>query len=219
MQIVFDFIAGEISFDEFWSEYCSDSKIGEWIDNAADFKNEPPSVISKDNNLITLYRAISSVYDGHVLKMLEKSPYPPHNPYETLVRSQCGIYDMIQTAVLTKYPNIKRTKRYKEDDDYYYKALGRSVGGSEVMTYAEEVLNRIPRSMKKSARIVAGKEAVRKAFHIKDKKFPHWAQEPEWPMGKNSPMEYIGQHREGELVALRFRDVDTGEERVVEQFY
>lgn len=38
-------------------------------------------------------------------------------------------------------------------------------------------------------------------------------------MGKHSPMEYIGQNRDGELVTLRFRDVDTGEERIVEQFY
>lgn len=32
-------------------------------------------------------------------------------------------------------------------------------------------------------------------------------------------MEYFGQRKDGELVALRFRDVDTGEERIVEQFY
>ena len=32
-------------------------------------------------------------------------------------------------------------------------------------------------------------------------------------------MEYLGQRKDGELVALRFRDVDTGEERIVEQFY
>lgn len=36
-------------------------------------------------------------------------------------------------------------------------------------------------------------------------------------MGKNSPMEYIGRHKDGELVQLRFRDIDTGEEKIVEQ--
>lgn len=29
MQIVFDFIAGDIPFDEFWEAYCADPKIGE----------------------------------------------------------------------------------------------------------------------------------------------------------------------------------------------
>ena len=28
MQIVFDFIAGDIPFDEFWDAYCADLKIG-----------------------------------------------------------------------------------------------------------------------------------------------------------------------------------------------
>lgn len=70
-----------------------------------------------------------------------------------------------------------------------------------------------------SSKVAAGKETLWNAFHIKDRKFPRWVQEADWPMGKNSPMEYLGQRKDGELVALRFRDVDTGEERIVEQFY
>lgn len=73
--------------------------------------------------------------------------------------------------------------------------------------------------MKVSERTKAGKEAFWEVFHIKNRKFPRWVQGPAWPMGKNSPMEYLGQRRDGELVALRFRDVDTGEDRIVEQFY
>lgn len=101
MQIVFDFIAGDIPFDEFWDAYCADPKIGEWLDSIADFSHEPPPVIAKDHWLRTLYRAIASVYDGHMLKMLEKSPYPPKDAYTTIVRRQCGIYDLILTAILT----------------------------------------------------------------------------------------------------------------------
>lgn len=83
MQIVFDFIAGDIPFDEFWEAYCADPKIGEWLDSIADFSHEPPQVIAKDHWLRTLYRAIASVYDGHMLKMLEKSPYPPKDAFTT----------------------------------------------------------------------------------------------------------------------------------------
>ena len=36
---------------------------------------------------------------------------------------------------------------------------------------------------------------------------------------EKSPMEYLGRHKDGELVQLHFRDVDTGEERIAEQFY
>ena len=31
MQIVFDFIAGDIPFDEFWDAYCADLKIGKFV--------------------------------------------------------------------------------------------------------------------------------------------------------------------------------------------
>jgi len=41
----------------------------------------------------------------------------------------------------------------------------------------------------------------------------------EWPMGKNSPMKYIDRKTNGEEVLFRFVDVDTGEERIVSQFY
>lgn len=40
MQIVFDFIAGDIPFDEFWDAYCADPKIGEWLDSIADFSHD-----------------------------------------------------------------------------------------------------------------------------------------------------------------------------------
>ena len=56
MQIVFDFIAGDIPFDEFWEAYCADPKIGEWLDSIADFSHEPPPVIAKDRLLYALYR-------------------------------------------------------------------------------------------------------------------------------------------------------------------
>ena len=87
------------------------------------------------------------------------------------------------------------------------------------MGYVAGVLDQFPRTMKMADRVKAGKEALWNAFHIKDRKFPRWAQGANWPMGKNSPMEYLGQRRDGELVELRFRDVDTGEIRIVEQFY
>ena len=64
MQIVFDFIAGDIPFDEFWEAYCADPKIGEWLDSIADFSHEPPPVIAKDRLLYALYRTIALVYEN-----------------------------------------------------------------------------------------------------------------------------------------------------------
>ena len=99
MQIVFDFIAGDIPFDEFWEAYCANPKIGEWLDSIADFSHEPPPVIAKDRLLYALYRTIALVYDGHVLRMLAESPYPPKDSYTTIVRRQCGIYNLMLATV------------------------------------------------------------------------------------------------------------------------
>ena len=219
MQIVFDFIAGDLPFEDFWAAYQANPEIGLWLDQLTDFHDDPPEKIRRDLMLCGLYRTVQYNHDGHVLRMLQESTYPPKQPYSNLALSRYEIYCLVEVAVLTVYPNVKRTRRYQRDGDYYFKALGRSIGGSEVMDYATKVLEQFPVTMKVADRLKAGKEALWAAFHIKDRKFPRWAQEADWPMGKNSPMEYLGQHRDGELVALRFRDVDTGEIRVVEQFY
>ena len=66
MQIVFDFIAGDIPFDEFWDAYCADLKIGKWLDGIADFSQEPPPQICKDIMLLGIYRTVQSDYHGHI---------------------------------------------------------------------------------------------------------------------------------------------------------
>lgn len=151
MQVVFDFLTGDLSFDAFWKEHQQNPEIGEWIDQLTDFSGDPPPKIEKDSMLNAIYRAVAVAYDGHILRMMAKSPYPPEAPH-TLVSRQYSIFAMIQTAVVAKYPNIKPTKHYRQDDEYYYKALGNSIGGREVMGYAAAVLEQFPRTMKAAER-------------------------------------------------------------------
>ena len=56
-------------------------------------------------------------------------------------------------------------------------------------------------------------------FHVEDNKRSRWIQGEEWPMGANSPMKYLDRKTNREEVLLRFVDVDTGEKRIVSQFY
>ena len=219
MQIVFDFMAGDVPFDEFWTVFRENPEVRLWVDQLSDFQSDPPPQITRDSMLRALYRATQNVYNGHILGMLEKDVQSPEYKHIHNAIKQYCIFSTIETAILAAYPDTKCTRRYKQNREYYDKALGRSIGGTEVIGYAASILDQFPVTMKAADRVKAGKEALWTAFHIKDRKFPRWAQEADWPMGKNSPMEYLGQHRDGELVALRFRDVDTGEVRVVEQFY
>ena len=86
-------------------------------------------------------------------------------------------------------------------------------------TETESLLQTLLLEGKNSSR-KAQKQSILEAFHIENSRLrPRWAQEPEWPMGEKSPMKFQGQKRTGERVRYLFRDVDTGEERVVEQLY
>ena len=71
----------------------------------------------------------------------------------------------------------------------------------------------------KKQRIQQAKRDIEEQFHVVDKKRPRWIQGPEWPMGTHSPMMFISQKRSGEVVRYTFKDVDTDEIRVVEEYY
>ncbi len=219
MQIVFDFIAGDVAFEDFWRAFEKDPSIGQWLDSIGDFKEEKPQKYPRDSHLQLLYGVIRNVYDGHVLKLMEINNHPDPETHHYSAFEKYTMFESVAATVLTAYPDARCTRMYKQDYDFFEKAVSQSMGGKEVETYIEQIMQQFPRTMKAADRVKAGRAAIQEAFHIHDRKFPCWPQEPDWPMGKNSPMEYLGRHKDGELVHLRFRDVDTGEERTVEQYY
>lgn len=217
-QIVFDFIEGKISFDEFWSYWTQHPEIAEWLDEIADFKHRPiPEKIFSGFNGI---QAICCKYDdGHIFNMLNKNPYPPQDRFVTIASAQAGIYAIVGAALTAAYPNVKITKIYDQEADFYFDAIPDAVMNIELNDYFEKILSEFPASMGKVKRKKAAREKIKQLFHIEGRKYPHWAQESEWPMGKNSPMKFIRQKQDGDQVLYWFQDVDTGEEKIVEQFY
>lgn len=83
----------------------------------------------------------------------------------------------------------------------------------------ERIIAGVPEDMPKGKRKKLIKERIKEAFHI-EKKYPRWIQSPEWPMFGDKPMKFIKtvKKHDGELLEHHFVDVDTGEERVVEDF-
>lgn len=218
MQIVFDFVEGKVSFDEFWNAWTTQPEIGQWLDQVADLcaMPAPPG----EGIPYSAYRAsIKKFCGGSVVRFLKKQLYSTteYVPQKSIIQS--AIFCGVVVALTTSYHDIKPTDFYLREREFYFLSIGDAIGGYEVDAYIDMILQKFPPSMGKTKRIKAAKENLKLAFHIEGGKFPHWAQEADWPMGKNSPMEYLSQRKDGELVELRFRDVDTGEERVVEQFY
>ena len=93
------------------------------------------------------------------------------------------------------------------------------LGGPETDALIEEIIQLYEDIRPKKTARADLKKKLRDVFHLVPRKVPVWIQEPEWPMGKNSPMEYLGTHRDGDRVQFLFRDVETDDERTIEQFY
>ena len=219
MQVVFDFITGKIGCAEFKEAWYADPNIGQWIENVVDLQSGPTPEWNAAP--YPAYRmAIYKYYDGSFLKFVQASEESRKQRKGIPPWVNIGWYfDTIASIVTVAYPDIIPTKYYDEEKKFYQTAVGEYIGGEEVEAYIGALLENFPRAMGKTKRKTGAKAAIREAFHLKGSKYPRWAQEPEWPMGKKAPMEYIAQKRTGDLVRYTFKDVDTGEMRIIEQLY
>ncbi len=217
MQIVFDFLSGKMPFDEFYKAYHEDPSIAAWLDGLTDFSAPCPPAVNRDAFFALVYNHVKKS-GGRISDYIKETVFDGKRGYEFAVEQRMW-YSQIAVPVLVAYPKAKTTMYYKRNSHYYLDAMGDSIGGREVEDYAERILDKFPPTMKAGERHKAAREALKEAFHIKDRKYPRWPQSAEWPMGKNSPMQYYGQWQDGDLVRIRFRDVDTGEIRIIDQFY
>ena len=98
-------------------------------------------------------------------------------------------------------------------------AVGNYYEGPEVTTLLNRIVLEALPIKPKSKRAKLLREKLKETFHVIGRNRPYWIQGGDWPMGKNSPMQYIGKSKIADGVQYEFRDVDTGETRFVEQFY
>ena len=83
----------------------------------------------------------------------------------------------------------------------------------------EKIINNAISIKPKAKRASTVKQQIKTVFHIEGTNYPRWIQGPEWPMGVESPMQFIGRERKGKQVVFLFRDVATGDEKKIVQFY
>ena len=129
-------------------------------------------------------------------------------------------WDVISRLVRFHFPDARIKEPVEESGGDLMGRLGlEDLGGPEVDELIREIVDecRDVRPAKERNKLI--KQKLREAFHVKPRKRVYWPQEPEWPMGEKSPMEFVSREEEGELVRITFRDADTGEERTVEQYY
>ena len=110
--------------------------------------------------------------------------------------------------------------------DFMLDACPEAVDGPEVEQVIEALLESLPADLPKAKRVKLFKEKVKELFPTAAGKWPRWVQSVEWPLGANGkPMRFVEQkRRKGKEYANMlytqyfFEDVDTGEQRIIDQF-
>ena len=133
--------------------------------------------------------------------------------------SNLNLYADVYRFYLLSHPDARYFDDYDRKFDLFIYAISENYGGPEVYPIIEDVVNEAFEIRGKTKQKAFIKSRLKDIFHIEGNKRPYWIQEAEWPMGKNSPMQYVSRKKKGEEHFYLFRDVDTGEERTVTQLW
>lgn len=204
-------LSGQLPINEFMKEMQEDVSLLEYVRRLipVSVQNAPYHPCWKGIHYDT-YKAL----DFDMIQILKHV-----NGFSASLGGNLNAYSVLSWAYRITHPTIQCTKKYDELFDLYLDATQDCYDGVEVNSLVVSLVESFMSEKSKTKRIKNTKEAVRNLFHVTGRNRPHWIQGPEWPMGKNSPMEYLSRKRDGERVVFNFRDVDTGEIREVEQFY
>ena len=139
-----------------------------------------------------------------------------------------NIHHLFSSVLITAFPNdnIVMDETLSEKFGFMLDACPEYIGGEEVDEILENLLESIPEGLSKTKKVKLYKEQVKAMFHIEKNKYPRWVQSAEWPLGQNNkPMRFIEHNRKkGKEYAMMmytefcFEDIETGEQRVFEQF-
>ena len=129
------------------------------------------------------------------------------------------IYDVVADIYYQVDDSLVRTDKYMEAYSFSLDVLPGYVGGIEAEDYISSVIiSKYPQNMKSAQRKKQIKEEIRNAFLRDGKGYPHWIQDPEWPLGENGiPMIYTGQKKQEGYTDYFFRGNGSEEIKTVRQ--
>ena len=203
-------LAGDLEMDTFLQKLENDEKLQTYIYNFVpkEAKNDPNHNFWR----VVPYKTMRE-NDFNYYKFLFWGL--SNNKYG----NQLNIFSKLQRAYLYYYPGFVCTSRYDDVFDLYLDAIQDCFDGPEVQHVIECIIDDALQFRFKGQRKKYAQTAIKECFLLESKKRPRWVHGPEWPMGINSPMTFVSQKKVGDKVQFIFRDSDTEEFRVIEQFY
>lgn len=211
MIIIEEMLTGQVHMSEFITQLKTDPLLQEFLRNLVpeDARYNPDHALWKQ-----IYYGSFKQFDFDFLRFLNWICR-----YDGSIGDNLDLFSCIRCVYSFYNPDIKVTSWYEDSHALYLDVIRDCFDGSEVRDIVEKIiLDALPLKYKK-LRIQQAKRDIEEQFHVVDKKRPRWIQGPEWPMGTHSPMMFISQKRSGEVVRYTFKDVDTDEIRVVEEYY
>ena len=132
-------------------------------------------------------------------------------------------HQLLLARFVQVFPNydIKPTEDYEMKNQLRF-ACPDYVGGVEVIDQGvlDKIIDLLPKDLSMSKKKTLFKNMVREAFHVEGNKYPRWIQSPEWPVNNGVPLKFVKTKRiNSEMVHHYFVDINTGEERIVEDFH
>ena len=210
LKIILDFVQGRMTYDEFEAEYSLSPELWTRIQDML----TPEMMSDPDCHFWT--RSNRSALEPNGFSVRAAALAFGFDTQFGRVHAHSLICDLAEFT----YPDIHRNSPPELDPESLLDKLGfHYLGGAETDGVIRDILYTAAEYPNAKERNKALKQALREAFHLLPRKAPHWAQSPEWPMGANSPMAFVGEKQEGERMEYTFRDVDSNATVLVEQYY
>lgn len=202
MKIVFDFIDGSISYNDFRIAILKDDEIFDWLQ----------SLLNDEMlNDFNFYCCDLLRYYRHSLKDCILADLGQQ------IRHMLNTHSFISRYVQYAFPNrsINPTDYYSKMFNLYIKSIPDCYGGPEVDEILSKIVMDTPSELSANKKVALIKSKVKELFPGKR---PYWIQNPEWPTVDGKPMIYIERKKNGDLFQYVFEDIVSGKRRIVEQF-
>lgn len=213
LQTVVDYVEGRVPFEQFYALILADDGFANWINQHAPSVwgcTERPSEANGHQFTFVPYEVRSKLKNMEWAYPVDSIDYQ----YELESAMEVLLEDSFPEVVFHADPTLA------ELFDLKLRACPSYIDGPEV--WKSGILDRILRECPEEWSVTRKAKHIRarilEEFHIEGRKYPHWIQNPDWPVHNGKPMKYVSTSvkRRHEWLQHHFVDVDTGEERIVD---
>lgn len=216
-----DFAEGRIDVPQMLAQTEEHPELLDWLTSIADPAFKTCTSEKVEGNILTNYVVVEHPFDAKL--QIEEYVYKDRGGK---LGKYLNIHGCFSRVLTTAFPDdgIVMDETLSDKFDFMLDACPEYIGGPEVDHLLDELLEEVPMELSKTKRVKLYKEKVRSLFLMESKKYPRWVQAAEWPISSSGkPMRFVeqkkGEHYKAAMQTYYiFEDVDTGEQRVVEQF-